>query len=139
MTADKARPDALSHKSIRQAFKDWHSLEALGSHPLANLEIVKAQYRLGQYQTAVGRGLALREVLLATLDSLRPGDGPADPQEKEWRSYVVLKEQYVHGRSPEWVAAQLHVSRGTYYSDQQRALEMMADLLYESEQQYHRQ
>jgi tetratricopeptide (TPR) repeat protein len=140
MTEDKARPEALSPKSIRQAFKDWHSLEALGNHPLSKLEIVKARYRLGQYQTtAIGRGLALRETLLTTLDSLRPGDGPADPQEREWRSYVVLKEQYVQGRSPDWVAAQLHVSRGTYYSDQQRALEMVADLLYEQEQQYNRQ
>ncbi|MEW5958264.1 MAG: tetratricopeptide repeat protein [Chloroflexota bacterium] len=138
MITDRVLPNMLSQKSIRQGFKDWNSLKALGCHPLANLAIVKARHQVAGYtQTTAGRGLALREVLQTVLDTLKPGDGPPDPREKGWRPYVILEEQYLHGRSPDWVATQLHVSKGTYYSDQKRALEMVADILYKWEEQHY--
>jgi tetratricopeptide (TPR) repeat protein len=140
MASSNSETDPLSQKALRRAFKDWGSLKALGSHPLSSLEIVKARHQLAGYtQTPAGRGLALREVLQAALEALKPTDGLPEPQQKDWRPYIILDEQYCHGRSPEWVAAQFHVSKGTYYTEQQRALESLADILRTWEEQQHRQ
>jgi len=136
---DQPSPDVLNEKALRRAFRDWDLLKALGKHPLADLGIVRARHQQAGYtQTAAGRGLALREVLQSALEALKPNDGPPDPQEKRWRPYIILAEQYVRGRSPEWVQEQLYVSKGAYYGEQKRALEMLADVLqrWEEEQQH---
>ncbi len=127
----------LDEVAIRRVLKDWDSLKALGEHPLADLAIVKARHRAAGYtNTSAGRGLALREILQAALDALKPENGSPDLQQKSWRRYFIVAEQYLHGRSPEWVMEQLHVSKGTYYSEQKRALEMLADILQEQEEAY---
>jgi tetratricopeptide (TPR) repeat protein len=135
---DQLSPDVLNEKALRRAFRDWDLLKALGKHPLADLGIVQARHRQAGYtQTAAGRGLALREVLQSALETLKPTDGPLDPQEKRWRPYIILAEQYVRGRSPEWVQEQLYVSKGAYYGEQKRALEMLADVLQQWEEEQH--
>jgi hypothetical protein len=132
-------PDALNEKTIRQLLRNWHSLTTLGEHPLAHWGIVEAQRQaIGHSPTAAGRGLALREVLQAALENLKPDDGPPSPTENRWRSYLVLSEQYVQGRDPAWMQEHLLISKSTYYSAQKRALEMMADVLrvWEEEHRY---
>ena len=131
MSLDQPQAEALSEKAIRQLFRDWTSLKALAHHPLAHLDIVNKRHRVAGYtDTATGRGLALREVLQAALDSLKPNAGPPEPEQKSWRPYIILDEQYVHGRNPDWVMEQLHISKGTYYTDQKRALALLADVLH---------
>lgn len=133
---DKPQADMPNEKAIRQVFKDWTSLKALGCHPLANLNIVKERHRVAGYtQTPAGRGLALREVLQTALENLKPDAGPPEPEQKKWRPYIILDEQCVQGRNPDWVAAQLHVSKGTYYTEQKRALAMLADILHKWEEE----
>jgi hypothetical protein len=127
---DKHPPDALNEKAIRQLLRNWHSLTTLGEHPLACWGVVEVRRQaIGHSPTAAGRGLALRAVLRAALENLKPDDGPPSPTEKRWRSYLVLSEQYVQGRDPAWVQEQLLISKSAYYSAQKRALEMMADTL----------
>ncbi len=139
MDSDKSHRDTFDQKALRRAFKDWDSLKALGEHPLVNLAIVRARRREAGYtDTPAGRGLAVREILQAALDTLRPGDGPPDPQQKSWRRYVIMEEQFLHGRGPGWVAEQLYISRGTYYTEQKRALEILADILHEWEEDHRR-
>jgi tetratricopeptide (TPR) repeat protein len=136
---DKPHRDILDEKALRRAFKDWDSLKTLGEHSLVNLAIVQARHREAGYtDTPAGRGLAVREVLQAALDTLKPDSGPPDPQQKSWRRYIIMEEQFLHGRGPEWVAEQLYVSKGTYYSEQKRALEVLADILHEWEEHGHR-
>lgn len=117
----------LDQRTIRRVFRDWNSLKLLGENPLAGLPLVCARRQAANYSdSAVGRGLALKEVFQAALENLKPEAGPPDPREKRWRPYIILTDQYLRGRSPEWVQEQLHVSKGTYYSEQERALEMLA-------------
>lgn len=139
-TQDKRQPKALNKKALRRVFKDWDVLKALGEHSLADWDIVKARQQAAGYTpTALGRGLALREVLQTALETLRPDDGQPQPQEKRWRPHFILVEQYVRGRNPDWVQQQMHVARGTYYYEQQHALEMLASVLqcWEEEQRCH--
>lgn len=124
----------LDQKTIRRVFRDWGSLKALGENPLIDLQAVQARHQAAGYSpTPVGYGLALREVFQAALEQLRPESGPPNFQEKRWRPAIILTEQYLNGRSPEWVQEQLHVSKATYYGEQERALEMLAGALQKAE------
>jgi hypothetical protein len=130
----------ITQEILRQAFKDWDSLRRLGSHPLVDLALVRSQLkRAGYANTDAGRGLALRTVLQDAVDALKPEDDAPDPQERLWRPYLILTEQYLHGRSPDWIMAQMHISKTTYHSDQRRALDLLANVLqrWEEEQRAH--
>lgn len=89
----------------------------------------------GYTGTPTGRGLALRKVIQSAIDTLKPEGESPESDEKNWRRFMILQEQYLHGHSPEWVAGQLHVSKGTYYSEQKRALQMLADVLCKWEEE----
>jgi tetratricopeptide (TPR) repeat protein len=108
----------------------WDSTQGLGEHPLARLPVVESGRRAAGYkEAAVGRGLALRDVLRRALDSLRPGSGEPDPADERWRHFVILSEQYVAGRKPDYVAEQLSFARSTYDHEQAAALDHLADVL----------
>ncbi|MEN6410939.1 MAG: tetratricopeptide repeat protein, partial [Anaerolineaceae bacterium] len=77
--------------------------------------------------------LALRRVFLAALESLRPEEGSPNYFDKRWRPYIILTEQYLNERNPDWVKEQLHVSKGTYFGEQGQALERLAEVLYKWE------
>jgi hypothetical protein len=127
----------ISQETLRQAFKNWDSLKWLGTHPLVDLALVRSQLkRAGYANTNAGRGLALRTVLQEAVEALKPEDDAPDPQERLWRPYVILSEQYMHGRSPDWVREQMHISKTTYHSEQRRALNLLVDILqgWEEEQ-----
>lgn len=120
----------ITRDALRQALKSWHSLKKLGAHPLADLALVDSQATSAGYTgTDVGRGLALRAVLNAAVDTLKPDPGMPDPGVRSWRPYVILSEQYLQGRSPNWVRAQMYVSKTTYHSEQRRALDLLVDVL----------
>ncbi len=126
----------ITRETIRRALRAWDSTRELGGQPLAGLRVVNAQrLSAGYSETAAGLGLALREVLQAAIQALRPASGEFDPADKRWRPYFILNEQYIHDRAPEWVSAQLCISRRTYYNEQEAALEAMADLLRQREEQ----
>ena len=124
----------LDQKSIRRVLRDWDSLKALGGNPLTGLLAAQARHQEAGYtQTPVGYGLALRDIFQTAVERLRPNGGPPNFQEKRWRPYIILIEQYLHSRNPDWVKEQLHVSKGTYYGEQERALEMLAEILLKDE------
>jgi hypothetical protein len=127
----------VTQESLRQAFKNWDSLKRLGTLPLVDLPLIQSHLkRAGYANTSAGRGLALRTVLQDAVDALKPEDDTPDPQVRLWRPYVILSEQYLHGRSPDWVREQMHISKTTYHSEQRRALNLLADILqgWEEEQ-----
>ncbi len=126
----------LSGKTIRRSLKVWDQIKALGTHPLSGLDVVQAHRQtVGYSDTPTGRGLALREVLWQAIKALKPEESQPEPEEKRWRPYVILSEQYLNGRKPDWVAAQLYISRRTYYHEQRQALETIADTLRKWEEQ----
>lgn len=136
MNSGERPPGRVTREILRKALKGWDSSRRLGTHPLVNTRLVKAQLKNAGYaDTDAGRGLALRTVLQAAVDALKPGSGPPDPKERSWRPYVILSEQYVHGRSPDWVRAQMHISKTTYYSEQRRTLDLLGDVLQRWEEE----
>ncbi len=127
----------ITQETLRQAFKNWDSLKQLGALPLVNLTLVQSQLkRAGYASTIAGRGLALRTVLEDAVDVLKPVDDTPVPEDRAWRPYVILMEQFLHGRSPDWVREQMHISKTTYHSEQRRALNLLVDILqgWEEEQ-----
>jgi len=126
----------LNLKNVRRALRDWDLLSVLGESPLANLGIVLSRLRRAGYTlTTAGRGLALRGQLQAAIDLLKPEDGLPKPHEKRWRAYTIITDRYLNGRNPEYVQEKLHISRGTYFEEQNRALEKLADILLRMEEE----
>jgi|GEM_PF-2874333 len=62
-------PDLFSRVSIRDVLKRFHNAGQLGEHPLAHLHWVDAD------AAPLERGTALRELLRAGIESLRPDEG----------------------------------------------------------------
>lgn len=126
--------DPISRRTLQQALKAWHSASQLGQHELATLAIVDARrIEAGYDASPTSYGLALREVLRAAIDSLRP-DGDPDLLDKRWRAYTILNERYIQGRAPDFIADTIGIARSTYDHTQNAALEALADELRQREQ-----
>jgi tetratricopeptide (TPR) repeat protein len=126
----------ITREAIRRALRAWDSSRELGGQPLAGLRLVAAQRQSAGYSdTAAGWGLALRDVLQSAVQALRPDSGEFDAADKRWRPYFILSEQYIHDRAPEWVSTQLCIARRTYFNEQEDALEAVAELLRQREEQ----
>lgn len=127
--------DVLSRRSVHQALKSWRHAGQLGEHPLAELSLVDARRRAASYDASpTGYGMAVRDVLRAALDGLRPDDAEPDPLDKRWRYYICLSERFVFGRSPDYVADHLGIARSTYDHTQNAAIEALSDVLRQREE-----
>lgn len=130
----------ISRDAVRHALRAWASLQELGAHPLSSLACVRERQQAEHYsETPAGRGLALQMVLRAAIEALRPEPEPVNWLEKRWRPYIILTEQYLFGRGPDWIADTLHVSRRTYYAEQEQGLNAVADVLWSWEEECRRQ
>jgi tetratricopeptide (TPR) repeat protein len=112
----------FSRNDIRALLKLWHQPSKLGEHPLAAFASNEG--------TAAARGVALRERLRMTLDALKP-EGEPDFGEKRWRPYLILSEQYVNARKPEYLADLFGLVRGSFHQEQARSLELLGEKLRE--------
>jgi len=118
-------PDPFSRSAIRDVLKRFHNAGQLGEHALA-------QMNWGDGDAApLERGTTLRELLRAGIESLRPDEGELRWGEKRWRPYLILSEQYLHNRKPDYLADALGLVRGTFHQEQARALEMLGSWLGE--------
>ncbi len=123
-------------KSLRKLFKGWSRVEVLGSHPLAQTQMVEARRRAQNYaDSPSGCGLALRQIVDEAVESLRPEAGAPDPTRKRWRTYILLKEQFLNGRSPGFLIEEMLIARRTFYNEQAAALERLASQLRQREEQ----
>lgn len=100
----------------------------LAASPLLDLPIVAI--RAGEPSTPLRRAQALRGVLLDALERLKPGEAEAG-DERSWRPYRILSEEYVRGRDHEEVAADLTVSRRAYFREKERAIRALAAAVFE--------
>ena len=132
MSAPGHLEDPFSRKALRQALRAWDRSGELGSFPLASTAAAEAQRLSGGYrETGTGRGLALRDLLRRGLELLRPEPGEPDPADPRWRGYLILTEQYLRGRKPDYVADWLSVARSTLDHEQASALERLGTVLRE--------
>lgn len=123
--------DAFNRNGIRALLKLWQHAGKLGAHELAQTLLVNEQRAAAGYADSVsGRGLALRDVLRACIDALKPPqEHDPDYGDKRWRPYLILTEQYINGRKPEYLAEQFGLVRGSFHQEQARALELLGDVL----------
>jgi tetratricopeptide (TPR) repeat protein len=123
--------DLFTRNGVRALLKLWQSSSKLGAHALAQTARVDAQRAdKGYADSATGRGVALRDVLRERIESFKPAGAP-NYGEKRWRPYLILVEQYVNGRKPEYLAEQFGLVRGSFHQEQARALELLGDALRE--------
>lgn len=107
--------------------------QALGEHALAQLPEVAPRREAAAYpDTPTGRGQALRDLLAAATEGLRPDAGAEpDPGDRRWRPYLILRRCFFEGRARNAVADSLFIERGTYDHEQLRALNELAARLAE--------
>ncbi|MFN8485561.1 MAG: tetratricopeptide repeat protein [Anaerolineae bacterium] len=124
---------AIDLQATTQTLEVLHALARLGAHPYAGLEVVK-DYRLraGLPETLRGRGLALRRVLYAAIESLKPADGVSEDEGAF--VYNLLEKRYIRQQSPDAVAGQLLLGRATFFREQRKALQRLTDVLWEMEE-----
>ena len=127
--APTASADAFSRNAVRDALKRFHDAGKLGELALAQLDW--ANENGDAANTALARGTHLRELLRAGIDSLRPDEDEPRWGEKRWRPYLILSEQYLHNRKPDYLADALGLVRGTFHQEQARALELLGSWLGE--------
>ena len=132
---DNSRTDLISRRALQIALKAWHHAGQLGEHELAGLALVEARRIQSGYDASpTGYGLALRDVLRAALDTLRPDTNQPDLVDKRSRAWLILTDRYVHGRTPDYIADSLSMARSTYDHAQNAAIEALADVLHQQEQ-----
>jgi tetratricopeptide (TPR) repeat protein len=124
--------DAFGRKLLRQALRAWDDSGKLAAAPAAATPVAAAAGRSAGYRdTPSGRALALRALLRQALNALRPGDADPDPADPRWRAYLILTEQYLHGRLPDYLAGMLSLARSTFDHEQAAALERLGAILRE--------
>ncbi len=118
--------DPFARRSLRQALRDWESSPDLGEHPLAQRPLVEHHRQAAGYRsTAVGRGVALRDVLLQAIESLPSEEGAAA------RRVAILRGLYLEGRSADYLADSLSIAQSTYDHEHAAALDALSDRLRE--------
>lgn len=131
-SAAASSEDPFGRKALRLALRAWDNSGRLGTLPLASTPAADSRRRAAQYRdTVAGRGLAARDLLRRSLEALRPGEGDPDPADSRWRAYLILTEQYVHGRRPGYLAETLSVARSTFDHEQAAAFERLGAILRE--------
>jgi hypothetical protein len=82
--------------------------------------------------THIERGKALRERLLAAVDSLKPaGSKPGDVPAREWHHYLILHDAYANDVPNRDIMGRLYISEGTFNRQRRRALQAVARVVYE--------
>jgi CheY-like chemotaxis protein len=112
--------------ALRNALAHLHDPAYLENHPLAQRLDFVAQ------APGASRGQLLRRTLRLSIEALDPGAGvPANSPEA--RPYQVLRGRYILRQSWGEVAAQLDISRRQMYRELHRALEALAQMLWQDQ------
>ena len=136
MLADESRLGWITGEMIRrEILKRWDKLSQLGDSRVAyKLTVVRQrQTKNGYSDTPSGRGLALREFLKELLNEIKPASSDPNFNEKPWRMYSIIAEQYIEGRTTDVVIGKLGVSKSTYYREQIDACELLAEKIRQAE------
>jgi hypothetical protein len=120
---------------VRQTRDALHHLwddPYLGRSALA--EWVLSAHDTSLEHTPAARGEALRQLLLTTIEGLRPFAGDTRDSSRSGRGHRILQLTYVEGRVADEITRELHISRRQYFYDQKEALETLADVLVRDHQ-----
>ncbi|MEA3345586.1 MAG: response regulator [Chloroflexota bacterium] len=80
-----------------------------------------------------GRAQRFRRLLMETIEELSPPN-QVPINSKAWRSYHLLSSRYVEWREPQVVMQELGIGERQFYREQHKAVEALAQLLWEKYQ-----
>lgn len=110
---------------IKDVMADLYDYAALETHPLL----------FSVFQVPAGytgsKGEYLRQVILDTLEELRPPTKGSPGLSVEWRPYLILTQRFVEGMSITELAARLSVSDRQLRRDQHKALQALSARLWD--------
>jgi hypothetical protein len=124
---------------IEECLRKLDDFAFLGEHALSNLAVVarEVQKRNGAATLPAERGKALRKILLAAIETLRPdGNEPARHSlaPRAWQPYIALVDPYVRNTLTREAWLRLDVSEKTFHRIRGRAIRAIAKTLYAQEQ-----
>lgn len=118
----------MEHTIFIGLFKDFmnhlYDFPTLQAHPLSML--VEVAPTAGHNRSEV-----LRQVIFDEIDHLQAPEVKAAPGALEWRPYFILHKRYVEGQPLKEVALYLSISDRQLRRDHNRALQALADLVWE--------
>jgi hypothetical protein len=114
-------------RQVRDALRHlWDDLY-LGKLPLAEWLLVTNDAAATPEPTAGARGEAIRNTLLAAIESLKPQENH-DPA-RTTRTYRILRLTYLEEQAIEQILRALNISRRQYFYDLKDSIEVLTDLL----------
>jgi hypothetical protein len=130
--------------TVERCLQQFHDFAFLGNQPLARLAIVEqelAHQRAGNGDngpsTLVDRGRALHAILLRAINKLRPPEAEPNRYQvphRSWHPFLVLHESYVCNELIRDITSRLAVSEATFHRVRRRAVQSIAQMLLEMEQ-----
>lgn len=123
--------DPFDCEVIRRALRVVFSVEpASDVGSFVDLPLVEAHRHAENLpDTPDGRRLALRSLLRKAIETMRPAWREPNHLDPSWRPYLILHEQYLRKVTVKALAGQMGLSRSSYFREQRRALDMLADAL----------
>jgi hypothetical protein len=120
---------------VESALKRLYDFSYLGEHPLAQLPILRSQWK-GEHQvvTSLDRAKAVNTFLVEIIERLRPR-GPLPKRDvipcREWHPYLILRQAYVEEEHNYAIMNWLQISEGTFNRTRRRALQIVAKTVAE--------
>ena len=125
LTTLENNPDREFVRLVEEALRNLADYAALGQSPLA------AQLT-APGATHVERGKAVRQMLIQTIETLRPaGQRPTGILPREWYGHAILYDAYVEDAPNREIMARLYISEGTFNRVRRKALRAAARSLWE--------
>jgi CheY-like chemotaxis protein len=109
---------------IKDALNNLFDFAILETHPLLSNGITIPTGYSGS------KGVYVKKVLLAAVETLKPADKSYDINTTEWRVYIVLLNRYLEGMNSIDVAKLLAMSERQYRRYQKKAIQSVALLIW---------
>lgn len=126
---------------VEDALRRLHDFSYLGEHSLAQLQVVDwwlEESRKRTFVTHIDRGKALSDIIIRTLNKLRPEGEEPSPHvvpSPGWRQFIVLHDSYALDEMNRDIMSRLYIGEGTFNRIRRRALRSVAKALLEMEQE----
>ena len=134
----------VNREQLRDALKLLVDIVQLSRHPLSHSSLILTRIETQQYLDLytpslngdLRRGQALYDLLNEAIQALRPAAGQETFENKHWRHYLILNNQYVRGMRPAQLSELWHIGRSTYAHELSRAIDRLGELItaWEEEQ-----
>ncbi len=126
-------PEKIPVQMVELALRNLKDYAYLADSPISGLKQARTHLP-GQPVNHIERGKAVSQLLVDTLEKLRPeGHKPGVVPAREWYPYLILHDAYVEGKLNRDIMSRLYISEGTFNRTRRLALGSIARILQEME------